>query len=67
MTIGQAADGQRRYKSYVLRLWETDSDGQPVWRASLHDSDTGERRGFASLGALAEFLAAQTKPPAMES
>ena len=50
----------RRYCAYLLRLWQVESDGQPVWRASLHDPRTGERRGFADLTALGAFLAEQT-------
>jgi hypothetical protein len=44
----------------LLRLWEVETEGQRVWRASLQDSGTGERRGFADLAALALFLAEQT-------
>jgi len=51
------------YHAYLLRLWEVDSDGQPFWRASLQDSRTGERRGFADLAGLMAFLAEQTGDP----
>lgn len=51
---------QARYKSYLLRLWQTDSEGQQVWQASLEHPGSGERRGFASLEALFEFLRSQT-------
>jgi hypothetical protein len=37
----------RRYESFLLRLWESDEDGQLIWRASLESTETGERRGFA--------------------
>jgi hypothetical protein len=49
-----------RYRSYLLRLWEVENEGQPVWRASLQETHSGERRGFADLAALGAFLAAQT-------
>jgi hypothetical protein len=52
---------QRRYLSYLLRLWQTKSGGEMVWRASLEDSQTGERQGFASLDALFAFLRQQTE------
>lgn len=52
-----------RYQAYLLRLWEVDSDGERIWRASLQDSHTGERRGFPDLAALAAFLAEQTGGP----
>jgi hypothetical protein len=60
------------FLSYLLRLWwEDESEAEegalpgessnvpkrePVWRASLQDPHTGERRGFASLVALFGFL-----------
>jgi hypothetical protein len=46
----------RRYLSYLLRLWQASSGGELVWRASLEDPHSGERRGFASLAELVAFL-----------
>jgi hypothetical protein len=46
----------------LLRLWQIESKEQWVWRASLEDSHTGERRGFANLDALLAFLREQTDP-----
>ena len=44
------------YLSYLLRLWRAPGGvGQP-WRASLEDTLTGARRGFADLEALAAYL-----------
>ncbi len=52
---------QQRYLSYLLRLWQT-SDGEAhVWRASLQTPGTGERRGFANVQDLLDFLLAQTQ------
>jgi hypothetical protein len=53
---------QRRYLSYLLRLWQTSDRGKQVWRASLESPGTGERQGFASLEDLFNFLQAQTEP-----
>jgi hypothetical protein len=50
---------QHRYLSYLLRLWQIESEGELVWRASLESPHTGERRGFASLKALFAFLQQQ--------
>jgi hypothetical protein len=50
---------QPRYASYLLRLWQTESDGESVWRASLESVRTGQRKGFADLGSLFAFLEAQ--------
>ena len=55
-----------RYISYLLRLWRENDDAQSRgrakiagWRASLENPHTGERRGFASLTELFEFLRRQ--------
>ena len=48
--------GERRYLSYLLRLWQTQVEGRLVWRVSLEHAGTGERRGFASLADLHAFL-----------
>ena len=50
-----------RYVSYLLRLWQTESMGRLIWRASLESSQTGERTGFASLKALFAFLRQETR------
>jgi len=47
---------QRRYISYLLRLWQTGSKQEMVWRVSLESAFTGERRGFANLTELFAFL-----------
>lgn len=58
---------QTRYQSYLLRLWQTASEGQQVWQASLEHPGSGERQGFANLQALFDFLVAQTSPKPVES
>ena len=50
------SEGRRRRVSYMLRLWQAEQDGAWVWRASLENAHTGERRGFASLAELYAFL-----------
>ena len=48
-----------RYRSYLLACWEERSrgpDGPVVWRFSLEDPRTGQRRAFADPEALAAFL-----------
>jgi hypothetical protein len=44
------------YRSYLLRLWRASDGDLPIWRASLEDPHTGERRGFAGLEQLFAFL-----------
>jgi hypothetical protein len=66
------SDDQRRYISYLLRLWQTQHAGALVWRASLQSASNsdarigigrpGERRGFASLAELFDFLEQETAP-----
>jgi hypothetical protein len=53
---------QGRYLSYMLRLWETNSEDEHIWRASLERPGSGKRLGFASLEELFSFLKAETKP-----
>jgi hypothetical protein len=50
---------QQRYLSYLVRLWQTGDGGKQIWRASLESPGTGERKGFASLKELFEFLQTQ--------
>ena len=52
-----------RYLSYLLRMWRIDDDGA-AWYASLESSMSRERRGFASLESLFDFLRMQAKPDA---
>jgi hypothetical protein len=51
----------RKYLSYLLRLWRVEEDGEILWRASLEVTQSGERFGFASLENLLEFLKEQTQ------
>jgi hypothetical protein len=53
------SDEGERYMSYLLRLWQTTSGNKIVWRASLENSQTGERQGFANLDALLNYLRQQ--------
>lgn len=47
-----------RYLAYLIRLWR-DGDRGP-WRATLQDPHTQERRNFATLAGLRDFLEEQT-------
>jgi hypothetical protein len=51
-------DESLHYRSYVLRCWaEYDRDADmTLWRFSLEDTCTGQRRGFASLNKLMTAL-----------
>jgi hypothetical protein len=54
------AETRPDYLSFLLRLWR-ESGEEAVWRASLEDSHTGERMGFASLEDLVAFLRQQVE------
>jgi hypothetical protein len=49
-------DVKNQYYSYLLRLWPVKINDHTVWRVSLESSMTGEKWGFADIGALCEFL-----------
>ena len=44
------------YYAYLLHLWSVHTHGTHLWRASLENIATGERRGFADLEALFGYL-----------
>ena len=50
---------QSDYQSYLLRLWRA-KEGEEGWRASLESAQTGERKGFANLDALFDYVRSQT-------
>ena len=51
----------RKYLSYLLRLWMVEEDGEYLWRASLEVTHSRERYGFANLDDLLAFLKEQTQ------
>jgi hypothetical protein len=53
---------EQQYHSFLLRLWRSGPAASPRWRASLEDTRTGERRGFASLAEAFAFLEQHTRP-----
>jgi hypothetical protein len=44
-----------------LRIWLVGDDRQPHWRASLEDTHTGERKGYASQEAQFEYFEQQIR------
>ncbi len=53
-------DDRQPYQAYLLRLWRVNAGRATVWHASVEDSRTGERKGFADLRGLLSFLEEQT-------
>ncbi len=61
---------QTTYLSYLVRLWRVHDDEdchpvieQAVWRASVENPHTRERKHFASLEELFDLLRQQTNVP----
>ena len=69
-------DTDRRYKAYLVRLWQPGHADDTTWHASIEDAHSGARYSFASLEMLFAFLDSQThgslgtsqgsRPPIME-
>lgn len=62
----ESNDETAEYMAFMLRLWRANRAAAPGWRASLESPLTGERRGFASLEALVEYLLQQTRSGATD-
>ncbi len=58
-TVGKRELNTRHLQSYILHLWSTHPVGAGGWQASLEDTETGQRIGFASLEELFYFLLEQ--------
>ncbi|MBN1137011.1 MAG: hypothetical protein JXM73_10515 [Anaerolineae bacterium] len=50
------------YKSYIVRVWQVERNGQMATVAALEDCQTNQRRAFASLAALQKFLETEWRP-----
>lgn len=59
-------DQHSHYHAFLLRLWQADNGGQPVWRFSLEEPGNGLRHLFLSVAELDTFLLAlmDGRPPA---
>jgi hypothetical protein len=47
---------KRREHAFALRLWAETGARQMAWRGRIEDLKTGERRYFASLSELMEYI-----------
>ncbi len=47
---------ERKRLAYLIRLWQVNSEGQMVWRVSLEDAHSGEKKGFGDPSGLFAFL-----------
>ena len=59
-------DSQRRYRAFLLRIWQERNQGEWVWRASLEDPHGNVRVGFSSLERLSAYLKEQTEDGSIE-
>jgi hypothetical protein len=58
-----------QYHSFILSLWTEGGalpNDPPVWRISLEDPHTDQRRGFKDLAELMRFLEEWTAVPLQE-
>lgn len=49
-------DRPRRYRAFLLRIWQERNEGEWIWRASLEDPHSNVRTGFPDLERLSAFL-----------
>lgn len=47
---------ETKYYSFLVRLWESENNGDSTWRISLESSESGEKQYFSSLDDLLRFL-----------
>jgi hypothetical protein len=52
---------------YLLSLWQAQTKRGPTWRAWLARPSTGERRGFATLDELFDYLKTSVSRPECQS
>jgi hypothetical protein len=57
---------EQGYISYLLRLWQIKNGTKRVWRASLENPRTGQRRGFATPADCFAFLAKEMRDTVQE-
>lgn len=60
------AETQRRYRAFLLRLWQERNEGKWIWRASLEDAHSHVRMGFPNLARLLAFLKEETEDKSTE-
>ena len=48
------------YRSFLLRLWQVEQNGDWVWRCSLEETGTGWHQKFVGLDALYSYLDIET-------
>lgn len=51
------------YRSFLLRLWQVEQNGDWIWRCSLEETGTGLHQQFVNLDALFGYLNAETGAP----
>jgi hypothetical protein len=54
------SDDKSRYLAFLVRMWQSSDESEPIWRASVDNPHTAERHYFADLEALFAFLEEQT-------
>ena len=47
---------KKKYYSFLVRLWESENNGDSTWRISLESSESGEKQFFFDLDDLLCFF-----------
>jgi hypothetical protein len=47
---------ESKYYSFLVRLWESENEGNSTWHISLESSESREKQYFTSLGELLSFF-----------
>ena len=50
------SDPHSKYISFLLRIWSDKEGMRSIWRASLENTQTGEKVGFATPKLLLDYL-----------
>ncbi len=50
------AKKEPRHLAFLIKLWQVRSEGQMVWRGSLDDAHSGEKKGFGDPASIFAFL-----------
>ncbi|MFN2277455.1 MAG: hypothetical protein ACK2UR_07560 [Candidatus Promineifilaceae bacterium] len=51
------------YRSFLLRLWRVEQNGDWIWRCSLEETGTGWHQKFVDLEAMFDHLNAEIGAP----
>ncbi len=53
------------YRSFLLRLWQVEQNGDWIWRCSLEETGTDQPQNFVSLEVLFGYLNSEIGSPSL--